>query len=338
MKKISYTVAILLSLLIVFSACDTVIVSSTPSSSESESTTESQSAAESESASSSETAVDYGEYKVFEADENTNVVVFGSDEVSFQVISTLIVRNENALLVDTKFSKTDAQNIIRYLQDSGLNLTRIFISHGDPDYYFGLEEFRAAYPGAEVGTTTEVAKHIEGTVASKLKVWAEALGNELPKNFAMPENLVDTSFGFEDLTIEIFGSNPTRITLYIPELNMLLGGGNITSGNHLFLADMSLEEDRRQWRDNLTELKGLNADIVIPGHANLVGETFGGEAIDFSIEYLQTAEDILPNIQTGEEFIAAMSEKYSNLNSPDVLSLSAGVLTGEMEWRRYVDN
>lgn len=330
MKRLMPFMIVLTLTALLFSACSTPALgtdSSEVAVSANEATSVPEPAAESSSAPVDENEQaapmdDYGEYQEVYADDTTRVIVFGSDEVSFQVASTLIIRNNNALLVDTKFSKTDAQEIIRFLNDSNSNLTQIFISHGDPDYYFGLEEFRAAFPDAAVGTTTSVAQHIEGTIASKLEVWAEALGDEIPTNFIMPENLVDTEFDFEGLNIQIFGSDPTRITLYIPALNMLLGGANITNGNHLFLADMSTEQDRAGWVNNLTELQGLNAAIVIPGHTNLATETFDGTAIDFSIDYLEAAAEVLPTITTSEEFITEMQARYPNLNSPDVLGLS----------------
>lgn len=275
---------------------------------------------------------DFGEYVERELDENTTLVTFGSEEMAFNVTANLIIRNGDALLIDTKFTQTDAQEIVNYLKNADVDLTQIFISHGDPDYYFGLERIKQAYPDVIAYTTPSVAQHVANTMLNKLEVWGEVLGDEQPDNLVMPKIFEATSFEFNGLTLEVFGSDPTRITVYIPEYNLLLGGPTIVSGNHVFLADMSTTEDRQRWLDNLTELQGLNAEIVVPGHTVFADETYTAESIDFTIGYIQAVNEILPTVQNSEEFIAAMEERYPDLQSREVLVLAGQVLTGEMTW------
>ncbi len=275
---------------------------------------------------------DNKDFKELLLPNNTKVVVFSSDEKNFCVTASLVIRNNNALLIDTKFNKTDPRKILYYLQYTGLRLTDIFISHGDPDYYFGLEEIKAAYPKVIARTTPSVAQHITNTVWNKLVVWKDALQDEIPRNIVLPEILTDNSFTFEGLHFNIFGSDRSRIALYCPELRLVAGGPSIVSGNHLFLADMSTDEDRTRWHRNLVELRTLNPAVVIPGHSDLEKEIFDVQSIAFSIEYLFNVASILPTTPTSDLFISRMLEKYPNLKSYDVLALSAKVLTGEMPW------
>lgn len=289
--------------------------------------------ATSESTSEEETTVSKNVVKEIELADGVKAVVFGADEMSFSVTSTLIVSGGNALLVDTKFTKNDGQEIIDYLADNQLNLTDIFISHGDPDYYFGLEEIKGVYPEIIAKTTPSVAEHITNTVLNKLVVWGDVLQDQKPRNVVLPEIYAEKQFTFEGIDIEIFGSDDSRISLYIPEYKMVLGGPTIVSGNHMFLADMSTEEDRERWRNNLVEIRDLNPEIVIPGHTNLANETFDSSDIDFSIEYLDKVAEILPTVKTSDELIAKMQEAYPDLQSLEVLNLTGLVLTGEMEWQ-----
>lgn len=131
----------------------------------------------------------------------------------------------SALLIDTKFARSDAEKIVAYLRSSGARLTQIYISHGDPDYYFGLEEIKAVYPDVIAQATRRTARHITRTVLNKLEVWAPVLGDQVPKNVVFPKPTDETSFQFEGLDIQIFGSDRARTTLYIPALKMLVGGG-----------------------------------------------------------------------------------------------------------------
>lgn len=275
----------------------------------------------------------FGEYVEIDLGNNTQMVVFGSDEAGFCVTANLLVRNGNALLIDTKFTKTDAQEIVNYLRSTNTELTDIFISHGDPDYYFGLERIKQAYPTVIAQTTPSVAQHITNTMLNKLQVWGEVLGEETPNNLVVPQIYENETLTFEGLEIEIFGSDRSRVALYIPELNTVVGGPTIVSGNHMFLADMSTPEDRQRWMDNLVELKALNPETVIPGHSDLSNEDFTAESIDFSIAYLEAVNEVLPNTPTSEEFISAMEDRYPGLLSREVLVLAGQVLTGEMVWQ-----
>ncbi|MBL1226511.1 MBL fold metallo-hydrolase [Enterococcus sp. BWR-S5] len=271
--------------------------------------------------------------KEIELADGVKTVVFGADEISFSVTSTLIISGDNALLVDTKFTKNDGQEIVNYLEKNKLNLTDIFISHGDPDYYFGLEEIKSVYPNVIAKTTPSVAEHITNTVLNKLVVWGEVLQDQKPRNVVLPEIYTEKEFTFEGIDIEIFGSDESRISLYIPQYEMVLGGPTIVSGNHMFLADMSTEKDRERWRDNLVEIRDLKPEIVIPGHTNLAKEKFDSSAIDFSIEYLDKVAELLPTTTTSDELIQKIQDAYPDLQSLEVLNLTGLVLTGEMEWK-----
>ena len=57
------------------------------------------------------------------------------------------------------------------IKKNGKPLSRIVITSGDPDFYFGLEPLVKAFPQAEVVATPEVVKHIAATKAAKLAYW-----------------------------------------------------------------------------------------------------------------------------------------------------------------------
>ena len=59
----------------------------------------------------------------------------------FGVTSTLIEGDKEVLLVNAQFSKSEALRIAADILDSGKTLKTIFVSYGDPDFYFGLDVF-----------------------------------------------------------------------------------------------------------------------------------------------------------------------------------------------------
>lgn len=97
------------------------------------------------------------------------------DKAIFPVTSTLISGEREAILVDAQFSNREAQELVERIQASGKTLTTIFISHGDPDFYFGLDTLTRAFPKAKVLATPQTIAYIEKSREPKLAYWGPIL-------------------------------------------------------------------------------------------------------------------------------------------------------------------
>jgi glyoxylase-like metal-dependent hydrolase (beta-lactamase superfamily II) len=63
--------------------------------------------------------------------------------------ATLVTGENEALLVDAGFTRADGHRLAAAVLDSGKKLTTVYISHEDPDFYFGvtlLDEMAALDP------------------------------------------------------------------------------------------------------------------------------------------------------------------------------------------------
>ena len=81
---------------------------------------------------------------------------------------------EEAILVDAQFGKSQAEKVVEKIRASGKKLTTIYISHGDPDYYFGLETIKAVFPDAKVVATPPTVDHIKETMAANWRSGARS--------------------------------------------------------------------------------------------------------------------------------------------------------------------
>jgi len=54
----------------------------------------------------------------------------------FPVASEIVSGDKESILIDAQFGVGDGQALVERLKKSGKKLTTIFISGGDPDYYF----------------------------------------------------------------------------------------------------------------------------------------------------------------------------------------------------------
>ena len=94
--------------------------------------------------------------------------------------SAVLVSNESeAVLIDAGFTRADGHRLVAAILDSGKKLTTVFVSHADPDFYFGLEVIADAFPAATLVATPLVIEHIRASFEGKLVAWA-ALGQNLP--------------------------------------------------------------------------------------------------------------------------------------------------------------
>ena len=74
--------------------------------------------------------------------------------------ATLVTGENDALLVDAGFTRADGHRLAAAVLDSGKTLTTVFISHGDPDFYFGAEVLADAFPDATfVAATPGAGRH-----------------------------------------------------------------------------------------------------------------------------------------------------------------------------------
>lgn len=108
-------------------------------------------------------------------------------EAIFPVTSTIVYGPHEAMLIDAQFQKRYADKLGQQIKATGKHLKYIYISHSDPDYYFGLAEIRKAFPTARVISTAQTAYLISATKNAKLKVWKDKLGADAPAELPVPE-------------------------------------------------------------------------------------------------------------------------------------------------------
>lgn len=249
----------------------------------------------------------------------------------FPVSSTLITGAKDAILVDAQFSNTEAQALVERIRASGKRLTTIFISHGDPDYYFGLDVLTRAYPEAKVLATPATVAYIEKTRAPKLAYWGPILKDSAPARTLVPQALQGNLLELEGQRIEVVGHDPQHTSLWIPSIKAVLGGVLTSANIHLWVADAQSSEARQDWLKSLDELEALQPTTLIPGH--YLGEPAMNLAdLHFTRDYLLTLEQELPKAKNSQALIAAMKARYPNLQDDSSLELSAKVLKGEMQW------
>ncbi len=272
-------------------------------------------------------------FKTIEA-KDLKIQVYNASENSFGVASIIISGKTDVVLIDAQFTLADAEKVAQEIKASGKKLTTIYVSHGDPDFYFGLEVFKKYFPEVTAYASPATVEHIKATAQKKLEVWGERLGKNITSNAILPQVLKGNSIDLEGQKLEIIGledfSNKTFV--WIPSIKAVVGGINVFGTTfNLWMADAQTPEARKSWIAVLDKITALHPEIVIPAHANN-NSPFDISAVNHTKNYIQFYEEALKTNKTSESLITAIKAKYPTLTFETALQIGAKVNTGEMKW------
>lgn len=269
-----------------------------------------------------------------QAQQPLTLQVYNGDANSFHVNAVLVSGRNDAVLLDTGFTRADALRIAAMVLDSGKTLKTIYISQADPDYYFGIDTLKSFFPDTQVVATAPTVKKIETTLAKKLEVWGPRMGANAPIHVTLPEALKTNAIQLEGQTLEIRGMGevlPDRSFVWIPSLKTVAGGVNVYAGLHAWMADAPTAPERAAWLKKLDEMAALQPQRVIPGHT-LPGLPQDASQIAYTKAYLQRYETELAKASNSTALIDAMKAAYPKAGLGVALEIGAKVSKGEMKW------
>ncbi|MCF5582365.1 MBL fold metallo-hydrolase [Pseudomonas syringae] len=268
------------------------------------------------------------------ADPLTIDVYNPAEKAIFPVSSELITGTHDAVLIDAQFQRNDAQALVEKIKASGKKLTTVYISHSDPDYYFGLDVIQAAFPDAKIVASAPTVKAIKASMQGKLAYWSPILKDNAPARLVLPEVLKGDHLTLEGQPLQIKGLNgpaPARSYVWVPSLKTVVGGVVVSSGIHVWMADTQSQKSRQDWLATLKGIEALKPVTVIPGH--YLGQIpQGTQAVTFTADYLKSFDAQAAKATDSASLIDAMQKAWPQLAEPSSLELSAKVIKGEMKW------
>ncbi|PVH25405.1 MBL fold metallo-hydrolase [Sphingobacterium corticibacter] len=254
------------------------------------------------------------------------------DRGFFPVTSTLVYGEQDAILIDAQFEKKFALELIEEIKSTGKNLKLIYISHRDPDYYFGLDELTKAFPEAQIVSTAQTAYAIEASKDDKLKLWLPQLKADAPTKVIIP-NAIRTLPLLEGHSLEIVRAkdNPINTFVWIPSLQAIAGGVSVSTDMHLWMTDTQQQNAFEKWIEQIDIMKALHPKIVIPSHYKKLDTD--PKSLDFVREYLVSYQKAAVESVDAENLIKVMAANYPKLTVDANLNIGAKVVKGELEWK-----
>ena len=240
--------------------------------------------------------------------------VFFHSHYGFSSNSTLICGNQDAILVSAPFLLSDAHRLAAGILETGKNLTHILIPEFHPDHHFAAGVLQDAFPDARVVATKNVAKDILYSADDKMELWGTLFGKQVPPRFYFPVPLMKDFLEIEGHKLEITdgwqADMANETVVWIPSIRAALPTDLVFYQAHVWTVETNMEQ-RKQWKANLEKLRTMSPQIVIPGHVHF--NNFSSDpdtTISFTLQYLNDFDDILAKVNTGDELVARLEEKY----------------------------
>jgi glyoxylase-like metal-dependent hydrolase (beta-lactamase superfamily II) len=274
--------------------------------------------------------------RIGRASGSLTIKVYRAGESGFFRAPVLLSGERSAVLIDGGQTFADAEAVVNDIRGNGKQLTTIYVSQGDPDFYFNLLTFRTAFPDAEIVAQPEVVAHIEATVTKKLEVWGPKFGERGPtaiNQIVIPKPWSDSTLAVDGDAVQIIKTPGLALSEYLwaPSGKAVFGGVLVYSGLHVWTADTPEPAQRAAWIRALDDMAGRAPQLVVPGHTD-VSAPNDLRAVAYTREYLLTFEEAVAASANSEAVVSAMKARYPSAGFEIALDIGAKVAKGEMKW------
>ncbi len=246
------------------------------------------------------------------ADPKLDVQVFTASPGGFQVDSTLVTGEKDAILIDAQFDRADAHRLVAQILESKKTLTTVYITHRHPDHYFGLEVIHQAFPKAKLVALPATVAEIKKTWQGKVKQWGPMYGDNLATTPVLPTAMTGTTLTLEGATLEVYGGvqgdDSNNSYVWIPSIRTVVAGDIIFRGVHVWTAETKVEQ-RKAWAKTLDALAALKPVTVIAGHKDPKADNTPA-GIEQTRQYLDAFETALASSKTSDEVQSKMKAKF----------------------------
>ena len=196
----------------------------------------------------------------------------GSPIVSSPVASTLVLGDNDAVLVDPPFTYEQIDRVGDWIERSGKRLAYIYATHGHGDHWFGADRIMRRFPGATAYATekTIAMMHQQGT-SGRAQRWDVDFPGLIPDSPVVFEPIPSEGFALEDNRFEAVevGHTDTDDTtvLHLASIGLVVAGDVAYNGVHQYLLE-SRGGGIQAWLAALDIVEALKPDAVVAGHKN----------------------------------------------------------------------
>jgi glyoxylase-like metal-dependent hydrolase (beta-lactamase superfamily II) len=250
----------------------------------------------------------------------------GSPIVSSPVASTLVLGDNDAVLVDPPFTYEQIDRVGEWIERSGNRLAYIYATHGHGDHWFGADRIMRRFPGAIAYATqkTIAMMHQQATVG-RAQRWDIDFPGLIPASPVVFQPIPTDGFTLEGhrcVAIEVGHTDTDDTTvLHVASIGLVVAGDVAYNGVHQYLLE-SRGGGIQAWLVALDIVEALQPRAVVAGHKNralpddpaILGQTR---------QYLIDAQRLLSEKPTPREYFDQMLALYPDRLNPGPVWYSA---------------
>jgi glyoxylase-like metal-dependent hydrolase (beta-lactamase superfamily II) len=243
--------------------------------------------------------------------------------------ATLIAGDRDAILVDAFLTSSEGVELAAWVMKSGKNPSRIFITHGHGDHFFGAGPTLSVFPAARLVMASQGAvDEAQGQVGPQgMAVWNAWFGGQFDENPAVPSALTSGELEIEGHKVYVslagIADGPLGAILHVPDLEAVCSGDVLYNNIHMWLWN-STPDSRAAWLASMDAVAALKPKTIITGHKDPAAPDDDARRIlDQSRGYIDDFNKAVASSGSGAEVIDAMMEKYSSYGNPYTLFAAA---------------
>jgi glyoxylase-like metal-dependent hydrolase (beta-lactamase superfamily II) len=244
---------------------------------------------------------------------------------------TLIYGERDAVLVDTFLTEQHSKELLRWVVESGKNLTNIYVTHAHGDHYFGLKQLLDKFPNAKAISTAPNVAAIQEQIKPEFvqSFWEPRFPGQLPAQLVAPQTLAGDTFYLEgeELKIVELGHTDTAnsTALHVPSISLAISGDCVYNNTHLYLAECD-EAACKEWLGALDKIESLQPKAVVAGHGVLDPDS-SPRHIEETRRYLRDFVGCRASTSTAMELYETMLSLHPNRVNPGSLWAAAKAAT-----------
>lgn len=248
-----------------------------------------------------------------------------SAEYSGRVNSWLLESDTEVALVDAQLVMPEAARVVDLIRASGKPLAWVWVTHGHPDHYAGLEAIAQAFPDAHLYARPST---VTGGPAL-LKKFEAPLQRFFPGEMTSGPVLLtpytEPTLSVGGVALQIVdlegGEHPTTTMLVIPTLRAAIIGDLVYHKVHPWLNEL---DDAGVLR-HIDMLAGLSdVDTFYPGH----GEPFDASYLPTYRTYVTDFLAEVPQAKDAADLVARVWRRYPDWQTLAGLRFSANAYIG----------
>ena len=264
------------------------------------------------------------------ADAHEAFSVFTADPMGGLVDSTVVLGDSQALLIDSQFTKPNAERLRDMIQATGRSLETIFITHFHPDHHFGVAVLKDAWPEAQILAHPAVAGMLAEMGQGMFDQRKEAMGDALPDSWIAPEPL-SGPLALEGESFEVLdpmiGDTEVITPVHLHQFEALVVADLVYNGTWAWLKEVPDAAAADAWLASLDALEAMNVPVIIPGHRteDAANDVSG---IVHNQKLLKAWRQALDETKTADELKAAMVEAMGELPGEFFLDVAVKAVRG----------